>query len=267
MKLTSENYFSQQANKEYLSVSQYKAFQNCEARELACINGEWQTIKSKDALLFGSLLHSWNEGEEEFLKFQDNNPELFSSRGKTKGMLKSQYRIVYDLIDRIKTDELFIKALSGEKERIFTAELFGIKWKICIDSYNPEKGYFTDLKSMQSLHEKYWNSEFKTHVDFITHYKYDLQMIVYSEIERIANNRKDNLLPYLAVVTKQEPPDGAIYKGFLQYKDIILDEVKKNVPRIFDIKNGIVKPNYCGKCDYCRSLKNTKIIEWSCNNE
>jgi hypothetical protein len=41
--------------------------------------------------------------------------------------LKSQFKIVYDLIARIKDDKLFMKALEGEKEVIFTAEMFGIK--------------------------------------------------------------------------------------------------------------------------------------------
>jgi hypothetical protein len=39
MKITNENYFSIEANKEYLSVSQYKSFLSCEARTLANIKG------------------------------------------------------------------------------------------------------------------------------------------------------------------------------------------------------------------------------------
>ena len=262
MEINSSNYFSLEANREYLSVSQYKNFLSCEARTLATIKGEYASEKSKDALLFGSLLHSWNEGEYAFSEFKNNNPELFSTRGKTKGELKSQFKKVYELIDRIKNDKLFTKALEGYKEKIFTAEMFGIKWKICIDSYNPESGYFTDLKSMASLHEKFWDKEFSRYVDFIEHYKYDLQMIVYSEIERIATGRDKNLVPYLAVVTKESPPDTAIYKGFLYYKDTILCDVKNNVSRIIDLKAGLAQPEHCNKCDYCRSVKETEIIEY-----
>lgn len=262
MKITSENYFSHEANKEYLSVSQYKSFLSCEARTMANIQGIWHTEKSKDALVFGSLLHAWNEGEEAFKEFQENNPDLFSTRGATKGQLKAQYKKVYDLIDRIKEDKLFIKALAGEKEVIFTAELFGINWKICIDSYNQDKGYFTDLKSMMSLYEKYWNNEFKTHLDFISHYKYDLQMIIYSEVEKIATKRKSNLKPYLAVVTKETPPDAAIYKGFLNYRQVILEEVSQHIPRIIDLKAGLAEPSMCYRCEYCRSIKPTEIITY-----
>jgi hypothetical protein len=41
--------------------------------------------------------------------------------------LKSTYKKVYELIDKINNDNLFKKALHGEKEAIFTAEMFGTK--------------------------------------------------------------------------------------------------------------------------------------------
>lgn len=51
MNLTAENYFSKEADREYLSVSQYKKFMGtlgrvgCEAEALACLNGEWEMKK------------------------------------------------------------------------------------------------------------------------------------------------------------------------------------------------------------------------------
>lgn len=262
MKLTGDNYFSLEANARYLSVSQYKSFLACEAKTLAGIKGEYISTHKTEALMFGSLLHKWNEGEEAFIQFQTNNPDLRCKTGKNKGELKASYKKVYTLIDKINKDKLFQKALEGEKEIIFTTEMFGIDWKICIDSYNPDAGYFTDLKAVASLHDTYWNHDYQKHVDFITHYKYDFQMVIYAEIERLANKRSKPLTPYLACITKQEPPASAIYKGFLNYREVILEEVEKNVSRIIDLKNGIVKPKYCGFCEYCRSVKETEIIEY-----
>ena len=52
MILTAENYFSKEADREYLSVSQYKKFMGtlgrvgCEAEALACLNGEWEMKKT-----------------------------------------------------------------------------------------------------------------------------------------------------------------------------------------------------------------------------
>jgi hypothetical protein len=42
MILTNENYFSKEADMEYMSVSQFKAFEQCEAAALASVKGEWE---------------------------------------------------------------------------------------------------------------------------------------------------------------------------------------------------------------------------------
>ena len=54
--LTSENYYSQEANKEYLSVSQYKQFvgtygrRGCEFTALEELNGRWQQDRKSTRL-------------------------------------------------------------------------------------------------------------------------------------------------------------------------------------------------------------------------
>ena len=58
MILTAENYFSKEADQEYLSVSQYKNFMGtigrpaCEAEAMAKLNGEWE-MKKTTALMVG----------------------------------------------------------------------------------------------------------------------------------------------------------------------------------------------------------------------
>ena len=42
MILNNENYYSPEANQEYMSVSQYKAFMNCEAAAMASISGRYE---------------------------------------------------------------------------------------------------------------------------------------------------------------------------------------------------------------------------------
>mgnify|MGYP003225856121 CR=1 FL=1 len=52
MILTQENYYSKEANQEYLSVSQYKDFcgtigrVGCEEQALAKLNGDWEMEKT-----------------------------------------------------------------------------------------------------------------------------------------------------------------------------------------------------------------------------
>lgn len=69
MLLTSENYYSTEADKEYLSVSQYKNFvgslgrPGCEAYALAKLNEEWvENMEDSDALMVGSYVDAHFEG-------------------------------------------------------------------------------------------------------------------------------------------------------------------------------------------------------------
>ena len=67
MILTQENYYSTEADREYMSVSQYKEFCGtfgqtaCEARAMAELNDEWGKKKTK-ALLVGSYVDAYFEG-------------------------------------------------------------------------------------------------------------------------------------------------------------------------------------------------------------
>ena len=62
MKLTSSNYFSKEAQKTFWSVSQFKAFDNCEAQGLAEALGEY-TRQETDALLVGSYVDAYFAGD------------------------------------------------------------------------------------------------------------------------------------------------------------------------------------------------------------
>jgi hypothetical protein len=115
---------------------------------------------------------------------------------------------------------------------------------------------------MADITGKFFNSELQTYVNFIQHYGYDLQMVIYSEVEKIATGREENLNPLLVVITKESPPDTAIYKGFLTARERILSEVEQKVGRIFDLKQHLVEAVMCNRCDYCRSIKKTPILEY-----
>ena len=62
-----------------------------------------------------------------------------------KHELRAEFKRANQIIETVKTDPKFMDAMSGEKQRIFTFELFGVKWKAKLDSYNPGKA-ITDLK-------------------------------------------------------------------------------------------------------------------------
>jgi hypothetical protein len=262
MNLTKSNYFSLEANQHYMSVSQFKdmtpAFGGCEARAIAKLNGQYEQ-KYIQAFKEGHFVHSWNEGNLE--EFKANNPDLYSSRGATAGQLKSNFQHCNTMIEVLENDPLVMKALAGEKEVIMTSELFGIPWKIMIDSYQPEVGIFADLKALKEIDGKFWNKEAQCYENFLEKYGYIAQMAVYAEVEKIATNRKEWLLPHMVVVTKQDPPDHEIiyfdYEAIQQQLNIIGNHIE----RVKQVKNEEVEPTRCESCDYCRSSKKIKRIK------
>jgi len=143
-----ENYYSQEADREYMSYSQYKNFLRCEARAMAKLKG-WQE-KRKDALLLGSFVHAWNEGEDAFKAFPSQNPELFTN----KGELRANFKHGLVMIDALNNDPLVNLALSGEKEQIVTAEFAGCTWKSKLDVLDRKEGKIVDLKTARDIWEK-----------------------------------------------------------------------------------------------------------------
>ena len=55
LKLTDDNYYSAEANWDYMSASQFKSFRKCEAAAMAELRGEWGR-KESSALLVGSYV-------------------------------------------------------------------------------------------------------------------------------------------------------------------------------------------------------------------
>ena len=233
MILTNENYYTSEVNKEYMSVSQYKDFQKCEAMALASLRGEWERPMTT-ALLVGSYIDAWFEGTlEEFCKA---HPEIYTKTGK----LKADFVQAEEIIAFLQKDPMFMRYMAGKKQIIMTAELFGTKWKIKIDSYHPDK--IVDLKVMRSMERIMGKS-------FVEHWGYDLQMAIYAAVEG------RDIATYLAVVTKQDPPDKEIISVPRWRRLELLEDVKKNMPRILAVKSGEIPPTRCGVCEYCRATK------------
>ena len=239
MTLTNANYYSSEANWEYMSVSQYKQFKNCEAAAMAQLRGEWEQPKST-ALLVGSYVDAWFEGTLD--EFRQEHPEIF----KKDGTLKADYQQAEDIIERVRKDKVFMKYMSGRKQVIRTAELFGCEWKIKIDSRLRDS--IVDLKVMRSMERIMGRS-------FVEHWGYDLQMAVYAAVEEKALKRKSPLSTYLAVVTKQVPADLEVIEIPSWRREELLHEVERAMLHIRDVKSGRVEPERCGVCDYCRATK------------
>ena len=92
MELNSENYFSKEADLEYMSVSQWKLFNECEAKALATILGQ-EDATYKSAYLEGHMFEDIVTGKKEL--FMAQHPEIISSRGATTGQIKAEFKMIY----------------------------------------------------------------------------------------------------------------------------------------------------------------------------
>ena len=132
MKLNKNNYYSQEANKYYMSYSQFKDFLKCPAYAMAKIKGEWQD-ECSDSLLVGSYVDSWLDGELD--KFQEEHPEIFNSR---TGELKANFKQAEELCKIIKQDDFMYKLLKGKRQKIMTGYIAGVPFKVKIDSLHDD---------------------------------------------------------------------------------------------------------------------------------
>ena len=253
MQLTPENYYSREANMAYLSVSQYKAFLQCEAAAMAELTGEYER-EEKEAFLVGNYLHAWNEGK--LNEFVVAHPEIVSTRGATKGELKTPFKIADQMIATLEEDPKAMFYLRGLKEVPIVGEIAGVPWKAKVDVLNNELSYMTDLKSAANITEFRYDPKAGARVSFIEQWGYMIQAAVYSELERVSAGREDYKDFYIVAVTKQDPPDHELID--LTDPERIraeLEQITANVPHIVAVKAGKEAPARCGICPYCRATK------------
>lgn len=251
MQLNDDNYFSQDADKEYMSVSQFKSFLprfgGCEAKAMAKLNGTY-TEPDNTALLVGSYFHSHFEGTLD--KFKMDHPEIMTK----SGTLKAQYQQANEMINALETDKYAMMALNGgEKEKIITFKLFGVDWKAKIDNLQLKDEYFVDLKTTRDFSHRY-NQYEGQYINFAQERGYDIQMAVYRAGIQAVYDLKD-MEGVIIAVTKQTPPDKAVLSFTEDDYNTALDYVKANLPHVLDVKNGKVPPQRCEHCDYCRMTK------------
>ena len=268
MELNNANYFSTEMQMKYMGTSSFKAFCKCEAAALAEIKGEYIRPKST-ALLVGSYVDAHFEGTLDLFKAQ--NPELF----KRDGSLKSEYIQAEQIINRIEQDELFMLLMSGKKQVIRTGTIAGIPFKIKIDSYIdaatcktiadrfPDAaealgfldGAIVDLKCMRDTAPIWVDGIGKA--PFVEAWGYDLQGAIYQAVE-------GNMLPFILAVSTKEDESGLNAFSISQNDlDAKLMEVEELAPRFQAIKQGLIEPERCEDCAYCRRTRVlTRIVDY-----
>ena len=257
-KLSEENYYSLESNNAYLSNSLLKVYQECEHKFMKTLKGEY-TRPQTDALLQGSLLDVMLTGTpEEVEKFKLAHPEMYSSRGNTKGDLKYNFRIIQQMYDKVVADPVAMKYLNGEKQKIFTGELLGVPMKCKLDIYHEGKA-IVDLKSVESVHKTYWSDELNRRCSFVEYFKYIQQMGIYQEL--VLQNTGKRLPCYILAVSKEPITDVELiyFDNQVLYEAVHGNEfqhgITDDLTQIRLLKAGEVEPRKCGHCDLCLSEK------------
>ena len=239
MKLTAENYYSTEANRAFWSASMVKEMLSCPARALAEMRGEYARPDTT-ALLIGSYIDAYFEGAMD--DFKAAHPEIF----KRDGELKSDYIMANRMIARAESEPLFMEYLRGEKQRIVTGNLFGLPFKAKYDVYLSGER-IVDLKTAKDLKPTYRAGQGK--VTFADAWNWTLQMAIYQALD-------GNSLPcYLAVITKEDPPDIDIVQIPQYMLDAEMDILAEKMPYFDAIKQGVIEPERCESCAYCRATK------------
>ena len=241
MKLDKFNYYTAEANNAYWSASLIKEFMDCEARALASLRGEYVRPAST-ALLVGSYVDAYFEGPGAVYDFVQNHPEIV----KRDGTLKSDYVKADEMVDRASSDPVFMEYLTGEKQVIKTGKIFGFDFKAKFDVYMPGKR-IVDLKTVKDMKSVYKPGQGR--LNFAAAWNWPLQLAIYHAIE-------GNRLPcYLAVITKEDPPAVELVQIPQETLDAELAYLQFKLPRFDAIKQGVIEPNRCEDCAFCRQTK------------
>lgn len=265
--LTAENYYSLEANRHYMSCSQYDDFLDCEARAMAKIQGRWMDEDSK-AFLVGNYFHSYFEGPEAHDAFcRANFEKIFKTREtKTGIVVNGKYA------DFEKADEMIAVAMKdpairelvekpGMHEHMLTGEIFGVPWRIKLDKYMPEKRLIIDYKTCANIQETKYNPATNQRETFVETYGYLRRAAVYTEIEKQATGSEYAASFILICISKQDPPDKEVVllndTNRFAYE---MEQIKGHLARIMEIKSGRRLPRKCGVCAYCRATKVIKRI-------
>lgn len=246
MKLTNSNYYSNEANRTFWSTSLFKAFDKCEASGLAIVNGKYERPETP-ALLLGSYVDAY---------FADDHDGFMKRYGdkvyKKNGELRADYLHANDMIDRIEREPVLMEYLSGDKQVIKTAEMFGVPWKIKMDVCDGER--IVDLKTVKDFEPLYKRGS--GFVSWVEYWGYDIQGAIYQRVEQLASGREEPLPFYIVAVTKEPVPDVALLQIPQHILDAALAIVESKIDRFDLVKTGEIKPpKHCGTCDYCKLTK------------
>lgn len=256
MLLDKNSYFSIEADREYMSVSQFKNFRTCQNKALHDLQEPDTTYK--EAFLQGKLFEELVAGDPQL--FMAQHPELISTRGSTAGQLKAEFQRVVNAADKFNSQKFFRNIIDKcDKQVILTGEINGVPVKCCLDLFDRATNSIYDIKCMSEFKEQ-WSKQDKAYIPWYYHWGYVLQLAVYREIVKQNFKTEPKEIALLAA-TKEEVPDIQAISFSQELLDIELEDFKHDIRLYDEIKKGYIKPVACNTCDYCKSIKEINKFE------
>ena len=276
-KLTAENYYE---DTEYFSNSLVSSYMQCPAKQEAIRKGEWDDFHDKDGnpifyepFGVGHYFESLLQGDSERVKETDEFKAICLTK---TGKPNAKAVMVENMYEMCKDDPIFIKATTGEYEKILTGEIHGYKFKCKVDVLNTDLKFFTDIKSTKAkLVKKFdedlqswvsdfnffdWNDKTRKKESFFDMWNYWLQLAIYQEL--IKQNYGELFQPFIAGSSKVKPHFYDVFQvpknedgSYHERLEFELSELKLKLQLIDNIRNGFEEPKRCNdsKCNYCMS--------------
>jgi hypothetical protein len=269
MKITQENYYSAEAEQEYLTCSQVKTYLDCPAR--------WQASRSAlvkpaetPALFSGNYVDCALTEPDKFAEFCVLNKEKIYNKGtkdKKSGLYpykdkKADIVMLDNIIARVRRDEKFMEFLTGESQLIITIDdFYGHKYKCRLDIVDWDNMRIVDLKTCRDIDAEEWvklDSGKNVKVPWIAYWRYPMQLALYREAIRQKFSVK--MRAYIAAVEKKDVPGFRIFdmtnenflNAELKFAVGIMDRMKQDKDKSID------DIDRCGKCEWCKSTMSIK---------
>ncbi len=255
MNLTAANYHSPEANRAFMSVSQYKAWLACPSAWLAALAGDYVRPKTK-AFAVGSLFNA--------LLLEPGTVAQVADEGSRYLLTKTlketaDAKRIYAMAEHCRQIPEFMQYLEGDHEVILTGQIGGTPWKAKLDVLNLEQCFLTDLKSAASLREEKWIPRLGARGNFVHEWDYGLQLAVYGDLAYQTHSIDLDL--YLAACSKPTAAAPTPDAGVFRWTDMCaiedkLSRVVQDMAVIAQDRQGTGKR--CERCEWCRQTR----TEW-----
>lgn len=257
IKVTRENYYSEEVNKQYLSSHSFMDYLDDSGTFWLKQHGYLTQTESR-SLIAGTIFHAFMESEEEFYAMVDKYKKEFFSKVKKDDVVSElikengieavqsyKYNDMVDIWTFIQDNwenrhEIWRDIDGWENEVILTGEIGGVPYKGRIDKLfiNKEenKAIILDYKTMalKDYYGQYFIDGKRYEMTFLHQYNYDLQMTVYRLL--VAQNYDipfENVKVQFKLLVKSGKKQFAEYPyGYVTTE--LLDDEKLAVPRFGD---------------------------------